>query len=496
MTLPSDPKQFLFDVYDHELGFRPTNMSVKPVHLANGLSRALLGRTYQGNALTDTVRRWVRNQKLGVDEERHTNESILEHYGAAFMSDGVPPSDSRLNVLRVLMRDTLGADGAVYDGADVSSFTLSNERFVTKDPSDNRMGSFLFKLLATDGSGSEDAATLLRELLATETDAWSTLALPLLHLATPREESTETESAIRASASDELFRTQDGKFESVALVELREAMNRLSRYERANASKLNSLRRMVLFGCFALHVYSIRRWNEKQPSAPRPPIFLDMFDGTNVSIRDASRASLRSAGDSIEGLVLMALETQISSLGFDSKTLAASESWKLGLPQPLLDSYASYVAAGLQCVNALAQAYFDTGITREHPIGAFVELGRRAGYLTPWSNNGRGGKLTKRYAATAEFLETLVSATVEPLAPLEFPDFLAKLRESFGIVVGTQSDELIIRSNNLLGVQFGTSTPINEEDLRANTDLLREALEEAGLARTYADGRTIVTASS
>ena len=31
-----------------------------------------------------------------------------------------------------------------------------------------------------------------------------------------------------------------------------------------------------------------------------------------------------------------------------------------------------------------------------------------------WSNQGRGGKLRKRYTATAEFLETLVAATIEP----------------------------------------------------------------------------------
>lgn len=496
MTLPIDPKDFLGDVYDHELGFRPTNMSVKPVHVANGLGRDLLGATYDSTALAETLRRWVRNQKLGVDEERHSNESIVEKYASAFVTDGKQPSASKLNSLRVLMKDALGADGAVYDSADMSSFTLSNEKFVTRDPSDNRMGSFLSKLLATSEAGTSEAADLIRELLMDETDAWTTLGLPLLELATKRDNPTESESLKRGASADALFAVDHGHFVSPSLSKLRVAMNRLARYEATNASKLNSLRRLVLFGCFALHVHAIGRWSEKNPECPRPPIFLDMFDGANLSIRDASRASLRSAGDSIEGLVLETLREQIQELGYTDSVLSASDSWKSGLPEPLLRSYSSYLPAGLAPTNALAQAYFDIGIGREHPIGAFVELGRRAGYLTPWSNNGRGGKLTKRYSATAEFLETLVSATVEPGSPLEFPDFLDELRTTFGIVIGTQADEVLIRSNNLNATQFGTSTPINEEDLRANTDLLRESLQEAGLAQTYADGRTVVSATS
>jgi hypothetical protein len=141
----------------------------------------------------------------------------------------------------------------------------------------------------------------------------------------------------------------------------------------------------------------------------------------------------------------------------------------------------------------LAQGLIDAAFGREHPIGSVIELGRRAGFLTPWANSGRGGKHQKRYTATAEFLETLIAATVEPEAPLEFPEFLDRLRDDYGIVVGRPQDDQVIRRNNLSDNQFGTPTAIYEEDLRRNVEKMRRLVVESGYAKAYADGRTVVT---
>lgn len=116
-------------------------------------------------------------------------------------------------------------------------------------------------------------------------------------------------------------------------------------------------------------------------------------------------------------------------------------------------------------------------------MGAVIELGRRAGFLSAWSNAGRGGKLQKRYTATAEFLETLIAATVEPDEPLEFPEFLDRLRDSFGILVGRPEDDALIRLNNLHGQQFGPPTAFDEEDLRRNVEEMRKLVVESGYGR-------------
>lgn len=490
------PDQMLQDVCDREFGFQPLNFSIKPVHVANGLARALTKRSYTTDALARTLRRYVLSQRIGVEQERHPNSEILENYGSAFEPLGdSKPNRQRLSRLRALSFDVLGADGAVFDQPDKSSYTLTNERFVTKDPSDRRSGLFLARLLQADHGGDSPAADLLLGLLKSESDAWTTLALPLLQFGALREESTDSEAAKRAAMTDHLFSVTDGILDSPTLAVLRESYDRLARFEDSTGSKLNSLRRLVLFGCFVLHVHAISRWHERDPTNPRPPILLDMFDGTVQSVRNASRASLRAAGDSIEFLVFDCFKDEVEMAGTSKEELL--EVLKAhGFENAIVQDFQTYVSGGQDPVSTLARVLVDAAFAkaREHPIGSLIELGRRAGFLSPWANSGRGGKLQKRYTATAEFLEILVAATVDPLEPLEFPEFLNRLRKDFGILVGRPDDDPIIRRNNLASsVQFGPPTSINEEDLRRNVTALSRLLVETGYGKNYADGRTIVT---
>jgi hypothetical protein len=490
-----DTKELLESVFDEEFGFLMTNFSIKPVHVSNGLARALTGRTYDTTAVTRLVRRYVRNQKLGVDEERFPNAEVLAEFGAAFQGPrGHDPDAQRLTRLRSLSFDVLAADGAVFPGQ--QSFTLSNERFVTRDPSDVGMGLFLARLLMAEPKGRTDAATYLRDLLQSESDPWTTLALPVLEFGDVREETVSPEIAERIAKSEHLFGESGGQMASPTLRHLRDAYDRLGRFERNAGSKLNSLRRLMLFGCFVLYVHAISRWSEREDQAPRPPILLDLFDGTLISVADASRATLRAAGDAIEGVIRSRFHEHVASeYGTTGKQIEAALNGA-GLGERAEALYRTYCEGGTEPVDALARAAAEDAIDkeREAPIGSLIELGRRAGFLAPWSNQGRGGKLRKRYTSTAEFLETLVAATVEPDDPLEFPEFLDRLRDEFGVVVGRPEDDAVIRHTNLRDEEFWAAVvSINEEDLRRNVEEFRELIVESGYGKAYADGRTMVT---
>ena len=204
---------------------------------------------------------------------------------------------------------------------------------------------------------------------------------------------------------------------------------------------------------------------------------------------------MRAAGDAIEGAIRTRFRDHVSQEYGETDEQIMESLNSVPNVDPFVVAYGNYQGGGSEPLDALTRVLLEDSFekTREHPIGALIELGRRAGYLTPWANVGQGGKLQKRYTATAEFLETLVAATVEPEDPLEFPEFLDRLREDFGIVVGRPQDDVIIRCNNLLSEQFGTPTSINEGDLRRNVERMRILLIETGYGRAYADGRTIVT---
>lgn len=487
------PTDLLERIYYEDYAVRPTNFSIKPVHVANGLARALMKRSYKTTALARTLRRWVRVQKLGLDQERNPNDVILEEFGGAFASaEGRPVDVEALNALRALARDVLGADGAVFDDPDKSSYTLSNERFISKDPSDNRCGLFLARLLTAGQDG--DAAERLREILTSETDPWTTLALPLLELADAREEDVSDDDP-EVAKSAHLFAVADkNELVSPLLGRLRIAFDRLGRFEGGEGSKLNSLRRLMLFGCFVIHVHLLSRWSEAIPGSPRPPILLDLFGGTRASVRDASRATVRAAGDAVEGLLAVRVRTYLRE-EFPAADDVDAFVTSLDPESELRKRFSVHLQGDVEPVEALGEAYLELGIegTKGHPIVFLSELGRRAGYLSPWANQGRGGRHLKRYGVTAEFLETLVAAVVSPEQPLEFSEFLAELETTFGIVVGRPQDDEVIRRNNLNPGQFGSPVSISEEDLRLNVAALKAAVEETGYAKSYADGRTIVT---
>jgi len=492
---PIDTKELLRSVYDEEFGFWLTNFSIKPVHVANGLARALAGRTYDTTAVTRLVRRYVRNQRLGVDEERYPNAEVIADYAAAFATPrGHEPDALKVTRLRSLAFDVLAADGAVFPTQ--QSFTLSNERFITGDLSDVRMGLFLSRLLTAEPTGRGEAGTYLQELLQSESDPWTTLALPVLEFGDAREDVPSAEVAERIAKSGHLFDASNGHLVSPTLRNLRDAYDRLARFERNSGSKLNSLRRLMLFGCFVLYVHAISRWSEREEHAPRPPILLDLFDGTVISVADASRATLRAAGDAIDGVIRSRFhEHVVAEYGTTGKQIDAAL-LQSNLGDRLAHQYRTYCDGGTEPADALARAMAEDAIDREReaPIGSLIELGRRAGFLAPWSNQGRGGKLRKRYTATAEFLETLVAATVDPDDPVEFPEFLERLRENFGVVVGRPEDDTLIRHTNLRDEEFWPAVvSINEEDLRRNVEEFRELLVESGYAKAYADGRTMVT---
>ena len=260
--------ELLDAVFDEEFGFRLSNFSIKPVHVANGLARSLTGRTYDTTAVTRLVRRYVRNQKLGVDVERYPNSEVLTDYATAFSSaKGHEPDALRVTRLRSLAFDVLAADGAVFPTQ--QSFTLSNERFVTTDLSDARMGIFLSRLLTAEPCGRTEAADYLRELLQSESDPWTTLALPVLQFGDAREEVPSGEVSERVAEATISSRPVTGAC-LVDPAQLRDAYDRLARFERQSGSKLNSLRRLMLFGCFVLHVHALARWSERATRAPRP----------------------------------------------------------------------------------------------------------------------------------------------------------------------------------------------------------------------------------
>ena len=67
------------------------------VHVANGLIRGLTNRTYETEPAQRLLRRYVRNQRLGIDEDRFSNQILLEAYPQIFqLQSGDNSNDEHL----------------------------------------------------------------------------------------------------------------------------------------------------------------------------------------------------------------------------------------------------------------------------------------------------------------------------------------------------------------------------------------------------------------
>jgi hypothetical protein len=495
------PAQLLRRIYDEEFGFLPTNASMKPVHVANGVARRLLGVSNDHTALARVLRQFVKNQKGDFLDERNPNSAILEAYGSQFADHfGNPPTDEALTRFRSLAKDTLGADDAVFPTQ--ASFTLSHRRMITGDISDNGSGDFLATLLTAGAPTREEpAAELMRKLLETDTDPWTMIGWPLLDLGDERDAPMGPGAQVRADRSAALLATnKKGELTSGTLRELRARYDQLATYEASFGAKLTTLRRLLLFGDFVLHVHMIRRYGDLVETGQQPPILLDLFDGRRRSLREASAATLQNGFRSIEQLVLTRIRSHLDEV-CGKKPEKLLDSLPEDKESEALKKEYEAQAPGAKPLDALAEAFWKVGYTgvgpgdvKGLPWNALLALGRRSGYLLPYDNRGRGGKEHKRYGVNAEFAEVLVGATVAPGDPIDFDDFLEILRTSFGIVVGRAADFEVIRRNDLRpGGELGRSVSVNEGDLRANLTAFRDLIVDIGFAKSYADGRTVVT---
>jgi len=495
------PATLLHRIYDEEFGFLPTNASMKPVHVANAMARRITGKQSDFGPLARVLRQYVDNQRGGFQEERNPNASILADYGARFADRfGNPPNDEQMSRFRSLAKDTLGADDAVFPT--MAAFTLSHVGMITSDFSDNGSGDFLAGLLSAGAPAQPDrAASLLRKLLTTETDPWSTLAWPLLDLGSAQEATLGEAAQLRAErVAGTLATDSHGRLIPPTLRILRQRYDQLADYEEAHGSKLTTLRRFVLFGVFALHVHMIRRCQDSIDNGPQPPLLLDLFDGRRKSLREASAATLQGGFRSIEQLVIARIRAHL-----DDACQGSPQKFVIDMPETVeweaVRKEYEAQSGGIDPLLALAEAYWKAGYSgvgpkdvKGVPWNSLLGLGRRAGYLLPYDNRGRGGKEHKRYGANAEFAEVLVASTVVPGDPMDFDDFLETIRDSYGIVVGRTSDFDIIRHNDLRpGAPIRRSVSINESDLRANLMAFRDLIIDIGFAKSYADGRTVVT---
>lgn len=475
------------------LGYSPTSGSIKPVHVANGLCRATLGRYYDPLLLNHAVNRWAKRGS----EERHPSEELAADAGGRLGDLGLPTNRQRLNELRELLRGVLGADGAAYDKNENCSYTLTHEAHVTADHNDRGTGAFLYYLLSADlGDGESPVLSLLRDLLGDASDEISVLSYPLICGEDPVECAVADEG--RPEALKTRSATNGKQFRGAIARELRRGFDALAENERTRGSKLHSLRSVVGFCGLALYLHIINRSLDYEDGRSsrhrRPPVLLDCVQRGWSPVAVASHATYNLASKSIERMIGYGVRAALAEEHGDRWTRRQAERFidDVGLRgaakaqerkrKHFLEVFHSYAGANpvgeafsLSVTDALLDDMAGT------PFDFARALGVRSGLLAPRGQRG----VKKRYAPSPEILEVLLAASLAPGEETDLETLGERWWTRYGILTGARADDAAELAR-------WSVLDASKEDLAENARALRESLIASGYARRYADGVTVI----
>lgn len=461
--------------------FYSPKIEIKPVHLANGLFRAVCGKYVEAP-----------DQHTAIYPKTYPNSDVNEQ-------------------IRGVLNSILSADGTLFARAQMSSYTLSHVSHITSDNHDRRTGEWLSTILTNDyGEGQSPALELLHTLLNQDnrqrSDEISTLTLPLTKF---NFELKDFKSQMPDQCPSSLRVDETGTFCDPLLYSIRKGFDRIAEHDRGKGKfgeKLDTLRRLVTWGCFSIYLHLANSGSSNRQK--RVPMMLCMVEPPSPTLRQASTQSYQWVGRSIDKFFRAAIHNTLNRIAVegvygswetdvDIRQHIQTMTWKASsgrmqqtearlakyTPQCLLfyESYLSDTAKqSPRAAFANAAADMIDQIVSSSPTAVARSLGTRTGLLSP------GPYSRKRYIAVPDLLEVLIRATIPSQEQWTIDKLAQYWANHYGLLFGALGDE------NALLAEWGIDA-IDGSSLYENTDALATILELSGYARRYADGVILVS---
>lgn len=490
--------EVLNGVYDEDIGWRPSSGAIKPVHVANGLVRALTGRVPDVTTLHEFVVWW---KKGGVPDEGRSYAALVARDERG-VYQSLAENAEAFDRARRFIEGLLCTDKAVFPSTDQSDLTLTCAQMASRSGNDRGLGDFGAALLR----GAPESALLADAFVAAAEsdvplDPITAAVWPLLDAhARSRLLPPKAEKALQRAHNHDVVRA------------LRAAARDLASHEQQQGNRLRTLERTVHFVCVATQVHA-QALAAGGDLSSRMPLLVVMGGDRHRDLVAAGDQSLQMMYEEFEAWLADALAARIRS----GKPLAGDRSVlqidtldarriraalrqigvaRKGHPEPGDDTLAQRLAdfeaalrefgrddpalvVGHTLVRCYVREYSSGG-----PRNFLRALERGTGLVYP-HYQGRG---MRRIRPSTAVLDMLVRACVadDEMVPLE--DFLSRLWERFGLVVGGRRSPAWDDAE----VLHDRGVSIDPDALLGNTDALVRQLEGMGLARRYADHVTFV----
>lgn len=456
------------------VGLTPNTRSIKPVHVANGLFRTVLGTIHD----TAVLNRFVIHQKHdGSVPKGHDGDSVLAWLTANGRISEDAADNGQLQVLRVLLRKVVNADNGVFLHRDLmESYTGGYFPLVTADRIAQSAGEFIGEWLR---QCNIPLLETIKEMLQQPDDPISILVQPLV-------EDRSTRFVPKWGLPfDKFFRIVPSDVRSL-WTGLEEAATTLTSHVATHPNKLHALRLIVLFSSFVVmrHLTSLERCYVPSTGSV-PPFLLDFCDGSSAPVAAASLKSYTNACQSVSMFYTWAFSEYLKSRFGSLEEIAREdvpcyktnqpkkewvEIWHVTLAEAA-ESDDTFLTCGRALYDILATE------AEGDPVRYIRQLGNRSGLLWPPENL----RPAKRFVVQQDLLEALIRASILPGETVGLPELQQRLWRRFGIVVGGRAEdqEILLKSG------------IYEADgsaLQANRDRFATRLSSLSFARLLADG--------
>lgn len=476
----------LFDIkeirkgIEHEyIGFSPNTTNVKPVHLANGMFRALLNET---SDTTNGLFRFVfsASTKDGTIPKGHELGRVYQWLLDEGRIDGnvmpISVAQFRPTLLKIVAADK---PSAVSTGG-MESYSAGYASFVSKDRIAQDAGEFLSVWLSRQ---APEFAALLVDAITQDNDPITVLAKPLFSNSKP------TGMQINNVESIHCFQDSSPAHVSSGMQKLAKSADQLSQQLQLHPNKLVRLRMAVTLGSLLIVRYmaDLEYLYVTTENQRRPAFLLDLLANEQSPMRLASQHSYILLCQSITRFYTWMFADYVQLQGYSKKDLEEDypgydlpmkqtdeqicrEVWQEAINRAKVetDTYSVYGQAIYDTLALLAEAT---------PIQYLRQIGIRSGFFWPPYNL----QPTKHLTPRQDTLEVLVRSVANPGELLDIATLQDRLWETFGIVIGGRPDDLGILLDR--GIYQADDRALEE-----NQSAFARKLRDMNFARLLADG--------
>jgi hypothetical protein len=454
---------------------------VKPVHIATGAFRAILGQTFTAEGIKKLS--YVIGAK-GKTPKGNELDKVIEYLSENNAIDLAEIGTKQIEAFRGMLQKLVDVDKGVY-GIDDSmlSYTAGASQFVTTYGIHEDAGEFigglikkycpmLSKHIVTLLSNNDDAISLIFEPVLSKGE-FNTTGTVLRH----------TEVAVFENPTNTL---------NAYINSIKEAGECLKTQLENHPNKLTQLRLFIQFCIYELIRYMSLLESFYCDGGSRP-ILLDFTSGKKGSVSQTSGLCYSQLHKAISRFYAWGFAQQLNAIGWCKKDLLQVDvplyEKNKQLPVKTKEELKSMWNIAKKNIVSMTDedARLEVGmaindmiaiVATSHPVNYMRKLGTEVGLLYPPTNF----HTDKRFVLAEDILESLLRCCVTPNETVTSSELRNRLYERLGIVVGgTEEDSARLKS-------IGSIVYADTDALANNFELFANTLQRMNFAEQLPDG--------